>query len=140
MRVLDRQKFPSRNFLSPRLPQKRNWNKVYLFLFSFPFPLWAVLITNLYNVAMNWINWLNYMTNVTIHRQPTLFFISVITVFDFQIQIMPNFLYPEYIFFIFLNTDLLFWAENSKLRISPQKHFHFLLLSTSRKRKLISAM
>ena len=68
LRVLDRQKFPSRNFLSPRLPQKRNWNKVYLFLFSFPFSLWAVLITNLYNVAMNWINWLNYITNVTIHR------------------------------------------------------------------------
>ena len=75
MSVLNRQKFPSRNFLSPRLPQKRNWNKVYLFLFFFfssPFSLWAVLKTNLYNVAMNWINWLNYMTNVTIHRQPTL--------------------------------------------------------------------
>ena len=74
LRVLDRQKFPSRNILSPRLPQKRNWNKFYFFLFFFssPFSLWAVLITNLYNVAMNWINWLNYMTNVTILRQPTL--------------------------------------------------------------------
>ena len=105
LRVLNRQKFPSRNFLSPCLPQRRNWNKVYLFLFFFssPFSLWAVLKTYLYNVAMNWINWLNYMTNFL---------------------------------FIFMNTDLLFWTENSILRISSQKHFHFLLLPTSRKRNL----
>ena len=73
LRVLDRQKFPSRNFLSPRLPQKRTEISLIFFcFFSSPFSLWTVLITNLYNVAMNWINWLNYMTNVTIHRQPTL--------------------------------------------------------------------
>ena len=34
-RVLDRQKFPSRYFPSPRSPQKRNSNKVYLALFFF---------------------------------------------------------------------------------------------------------
>ena len=74
LRVLDRQKFPSRNFLSPRLPQKRTEISLIFFcFFSSPFSLWTVLITNLYNVAMNWINWLNYMTNVTILRQPTLF-------------------------------------------------------------------
>ena len=139
LRVLDRQKFPSRNFLSPRLPQNRDWNKVYFFLFflSSPFSLWAVLRNNLYNVPMNWIKWLNYMTNVTIHRQATL------SVFHNSIWLSnPNyakFFYPKYIFFS-MNTDLLFWAENPKLRISSQKHFHFLLLSTSRKRKLISAM
>ena len=42
--------------------------------------------------------------------------------------------------FFFMNTDLLFWAGNPKLRISSQRHFHFLLLSTSRKGKLISAV
>ena len=136
MRVLDRQKFPSRNFLSPRLPQNRDWNKVYFFLFflSSPFSLWAVLRNNLYNVAMNWIKWLNYMTNVTIHRQATL------SVFHNSIWLSnPNyakFFTLNTFFFIFMNTDLLFWAENPKLRISSQKHFHFLLLSTSRKRNL----
>lgn len=109
LRVLDRQKFPSRNFLSPRLPQNRNWNKFYFFWFflSSPFSLWAVLRNNLYNVAMNWIKWLNYMTNVTIHRQATLL------LFHNSIWLSnPNyakFFYPKYIFFLFSWTQTYFF-------------------------------
>ena len=108
------------------------------FFFFSRFFLLAVLITNLYNIAMNWMNRLNYMTNVTIHRQPTLL------LFHNSIWLSnPNyakFFTLNTFFFIFMNTDLLFWTENPKLRISSQKHFHFLLLSTFRKRKLISAV
>ena len=69
------------------------------FFFS-RFFLLAVLITNLYNIAMNWMNRLNYMTNVTIHRQPTLL------LFHNSIWLSnPNyakFFYPKYIFLFFL--------------------------------------
>ena len=141
MRVLNRQKFPSLNFISPRLLQKRNWNKVHFFLFfcffSSPFSLWAVLKTNLYNVAMNWVNWLNYMTDVTIHRQPTLL------LFHNSIWLSnPNyakFFTLNTFFFIFMNTDLLFWTENPKLRISSQA-FSFSSFINFSKTKLISAM
>ena len=124
MRVLNRQKFPSRNFISPRLPQKRNWNKVYFFLFflSSPFSLWAVLRNNLYNVPMNWIKWLNYMTNVTIHRQATL------SVFHNSIWLSnPNyakFFYPKYIFFFFMNR-LTFLGRESKTTDLISKAFSF---------------
>ena len=141
LRVLDRQKFPSRNFLSPRLPQNRNWNKFYFFWFflSSPFSLWAVLRNNLYNVAMNWIKWLNYMTNVTIHRQPTL------SLFHNSIWLSnPNyakFFYPKYIFlFYFHEHRLTFLSRESKTTDLISKAFSFSFLSTSRKRKLISAM
>ena len=140
MRVLNRQKFPSRNFLSPRLPQKRNWNKVYFFLFFFssPFSLWAVLKTNLYNVAMNWINWLNYMTDVTIHRQPTLL------LFHNSIWLSnPNyakFFYPKYIFFYFHERWLTFLNREFKTTDLISKTFSFSSLINFSKTKLISAM
>ena len=67
--------------------------------FFFPrFFLLAVLITNLYNIAMNWMNRLNYMTNVTIHRQPTLL------LFHNSIWLSN----PNYAKFFTLNTFFLF--------------------------------
>ena len=66
-------------------------------------------------------------------------FYYFITVFDFQIQIMPNFftLNTFFYFFIFMNTDLLFWTENPKLRISSQA-FSFSSFINFSKTKLIS--
>ena len=139
LRVLDRQKFPSRNFLSPRLPQKRTEISFISFcFFSSPFSLWAVLITNLYNVAMNWINWLNYMTNVTIHRQPTLL------LFHNSIWLSN----PNYAKFFTLNTFFFYFHEHwltflnreSKTTDLISKAFSFSSFINFSKTKLISAM
>ena len=137
LRVLDRQKFPSRNFLSPRLPQKRTEISFISFcFFSSPFSLWAVLITNFYNVIMNWINW--WLTWLFFGNQRFFYFshnsiwLSNPNYAEFSLPWIHFFYLPEH--------WLTFLSRESKTTDLTSKAFSFSSFINFSKTKLISAV